>query len=267
MAVCERCGNVGGGVTCALCGAVLPADTGETLVQEWVDRPGAGASWESPPTLVGPAVSGWGDPVRQPPAASGGQSQQTPAWPAQATLQPAPAWTPSPQRRRPVLPIVAGVLAVALVGLAVWQLPGVIGRSQAAAPTSAKPATVTVTAPGANTPATIPQATQAPAPPQLHGSFGGLARQAGGVKARVWSVRFDFAGTAGTVTYRESATSPVYCAGTLTQRADGSWLEHITVGGCDDGGTWSFAGSGPLRGAYTDPDGTYGVTGEFAKLG
>ncbi len=268
MAVCERCGNVGGGVTCALCGAVLPAEPDQTVVREWGARPDAAASWESPPTQVAPAVGGWGDPGAQPPAGSGwGQSQPTPAWPAAAAPQPAANWAPRQQRRRPVLPIVAGVLAVTLVGLAVWQLPGVLGRSQAASP-SAKPATVTVTAGAATTPAvpaTIPQAPATIPAAQPAGTYSGLARQAGGtVQARVWSVVLGFDGSArGTIAYATAVGEPPRCVGTLTQRADGQWVEHITSGGCDDGGVWSFAGSNPLKGAYTDPGGGYGVTGEF----
>nr|NLI51524.1 hypothetical protein [Propionibacterium sp.] len=309
MAVCERCGNVGGGVTCALCGALLPEHAGQstdqTLVRPWIDNPDAAgaASADTAPTQLGPAL-GWA-----PERAGQPQSQPTPQWPGQIPQQaqprveqgppafpPQPAvvaeaarsgpvaqsgpsaqpWAPWP-RRRPVLPIAAGVAALALVGVVAWQLPGLLGRSQGATPTRAA-ATVTITAPAATTPVlpqapvTVPQVPAAAAgpaaqPTPLYGTFGGLGRQAGGTKARVWSIKLGFTGSVGTITYRESADAPVYCAGTLTLRPDGDWVERITAGGCDDGGTWSFAGTGPLRGAYTDPDGTYGLTGEFSYLG
>lgn len=226
------------------------------------------APWASGPAQTAPWASG---PAQTAPWAS--EPAQTAPWaPGRAASE---QWGPEP-RRRNVLPIVAGVTAVLLVGLAVWQLPSILGGSRPAAAASTKPATVAAAAPVSSTPVltqapvpTVPTVGQVPAASgQQFGTYAGLARQAGStVEARVWAVVVEFTGNRGTITYAESMGATPTCSGTLTQRADGQWVERITSGGCDDGGLWTFGGSTPLRGAYTDPAGGYGVTGEFYYQG
>jgi hypothetical protein len=98
------------------------------------------------------------------------------------------------------------------------------------------------------------------------GTYQGLAVQ-DSKSSKVWTVRIQFAQGRGLVEYtlRNSAKS---CAGTITKQPDGRWLERITQGTCDDGGSWTFQQSEPssVHGEYQPPSGSsYSVTAELAR--
>ena len=173
------------------------------------------------------------------------------------------------RRGLPVLPVLAGVATGLIVVAAGWQLVS-SGRPQSGPAVPSGPAASVSTNPSRPAASTPGTASAAPTTPDVGwaGTYSGLARQAGAVTPRVWSVTLTFDGDRGTIAYADTASASKTCGGNVTRRPDGTWLEHITSGGCDDGGVWTFTGTpAVVQGSYADPSGGYEVTGAFERAG